>query len=161
MKIEPQKEHDWLLNLVGAWTYEGECLTGPGQPPMKSIGSEVIRALGSLWVVGDGKGQMPDGSPATMMITLGFDPRTSRFVGTWVGSMMTHMWVYDGALDAAGKVLTLDSFGPSFSGEGKMSKYQDIITLESRDHRVLTSRVMDEQGNWNEFMTAHYRRNKK
>jgi len=160
MKVEPQKEHDWLQNLVGEWSYEGECLTGPGQPPMKSSGSEVVRALGNLWVVGDGKSRMPDGSPATMMITLGFDPRTSRFVGTWVGSMMTHMWVYDGALDAAGKVLTLDSFGPAFGGEGKMFKYQDIITLETRDHRILTSRVMDEQGNWNEFMTAHYRRNK-
>jgi hypothetical protein len=54
MKAEPQKEHDWLLNFVGEWTYEGECSMGPDQPPMKSGGSETVRALGSLWVVGDG-----------------------------------------------------------------------------------------------------------
>lgn len=160
MKSEPQKEHDWLLNLVGDWTFEGESIMGPDQPPMKSSGSETVRALGRLWIVGEGKAQMPDGSPGTMMITLGFDPRTGRFVGTWVGSMMTHLWVYDGALDAAGKVLTLDATGPSFTGEDSMSKYQDIITVESRDHRILTSRVMTDEGKWHQFMTVHYRRSK-
>jgi hypothetical protein len=160
MKAEPQKEHDWLLNFVGEWTYEGECSMGPDQPPMKSGGSETVRALGSLWVVGDGKSKMPDGSPATTMITLGFDPRTGRFVGTWVGSMMTHLWTYDGALDEAGRVLTLDSVGPAFAGDGTRSKYQDIFTMQSRDHRILTSRAMGPDGQWNEFMTVHYRRKK-
>ena len=133
---------------------------GPDQPPMKSGGSETVRSLGGLWVVGDGTSKMPDGSPASTMITLGFDSRTGRFVGTWVGSMMTHLWIYDGALDDAGKVLTLDSVGPSFAGDGSMSKYQDIFTLRSRDHRILTSRAMDAEGQWNEFMTVHYRRKK-
>ncbi len=160
MKAEPQKEHDWLQSFVGDWIYEGECSMGPDQPPMKSGGSETVRSLGGLWVVGDGTSKMPDGSPASTMITLGFDPRIGRFVGTWVGSMMTHLWIYDGALDGAGKVLTLDSVGPSFAGDGSMSKYQDIFTLRSRDHRILTSRAMDAEGQWNEFMTVHYRRKK-
>jgi Protein of unknown function (DUF1579) len=29
-----------------------------------------------------------------------------RFVGTWIGSMMTYMWVYDGELDRSERVLT-------------------------------------------------------
>ena len=44
--------------------------------------------------------------------------------------MMTHLWVYDGALDAAGKVLTLDAEGPSFTGDGTTAKYQDVIEIE-------------------------------
>ena len=61
---------------------------------------------------------MPGGGPATTLMTLGYDPEKKRFVGTWIGSMMTHLWIYDGALDAAGKVLTLDAEGPSFAGDG-------------------------------------------
>jgi hypothetical protein len=62
-----------------------------------------------------------------MVITLGFDPKRNRYVGTWIGSMMNHLWVYDGELDANKRVLTLNAEGPSFSGDGTMAKYQDII----------------------------------
>jgi len=32
MKLEPQKEHEWLQRLVGEWTYESECSMEPGKP---------------------------------------------------------------------------------------------------------------------------------
>jgi hypothetical protein len=54
---------------------------------------------------------------------------------------MTHLWPYNGTLDAAGKVLTLDSEGPSFSGDGTMAKYQDIIEFIGDDHRTLSSQI--------------------
>ena len=100
---------------------------------------------------------MPGGGAATMIITLGFDPQKQRFVGTWVGSMMTHLWVYDGALDPAGKVLTLNAEGPSMSGNG-MAKYQDIIELKSDDHHTLTARMLGDDGTWTQVMAADYRR---
>ena len=154
----PQKEHEWLGRLVGEWTYENESDMGPDKPKMKFRGTETVRSLGGLWILGEGQGDMPGGGCANMIITLGFDPRTSRFVGTWVGSMMTHLWVYDGTLDAAGRVLTLNAEGPSFVSEGKMAKYQDVITMIADDHRTLTSRTQGEDGTWHEFMRAHYRR---
>jgi hypothetical protein len=103
---------------------------------------------------------MPGGGTATMMMTLGYDPQKQRYVGTWIGSMMTHLWVYDGTLDVAGSVLTLDAEGPSRVTEGKMAKYQDVMELKSEDHRVLTSRILGDDGQWREFMTANYRRTK-
>lgn len=60
--------------------------------------------------------------------------------------MMTHMWIYDGALDASGKVLTLDTEGPSFAGDGKLARYQDIIEIVSADERRLSSRVLRDDG---------------
>lgn len=158
MKAEPQEEHRWLQQLVGQWRFESEAQMGPGQPPMKSSGKESVRSIGGLWVIADGEGTMPDGSPATMVMTLGYDPKKGRFVGTWLGSMMTLMWVYDGFLDKDRKVLTLEAEGPSFVDEGKTVKYRDIVTLESPDHRILTSRALGDDGTWTEFMTAHYRR---
>ena len=92
-------------------------------------------------------------------MTLGFDPQTKRFVGTFIASAMTHLWPYRGSLDASGTTLTLDSEGPSFSGDGTMAKYQDIIEFVTKDHRTLTARVQSADGSWQQFMTAHYRRN--
>ena len=158
MKAEPRKEHEWLTRLVGDWTSECECVMGPDQPPMKTKGTERVRSLGGLWIVGEGQGEMPDGGPADMLLTLGYDPRTKRYVGTWVGSMMTHMWRYEGELDAAGKVLTLNTEGPSFADPDKTSQYQDVIEIVNDDHRILRSQVLNEDGKWHHFMTAHYQR---
>ncbi len=159
-KVEPQKEHALLQRLVGEWAYEIECSMGPGQPPAKSSGFERVRSIGGLWVVAEGQGEMPGGGPATTVMTLGYDPQKQRYVGTFVASMMTHLWLYEGALDAAGKVLTHDAEGPSFAGDRKMARYQDVITLESDHHRILTSRMLGADGTWHQFMTAHYRRKK-
>lgn len=158
MKTEPQMEHHWLQQLVGGWTYEGEAMAEPGKPPERFKGVETVRSLGGLWILGESHGEMPGGDPATMILTLGFDPAKKRYVGTWVGSMMSHLWVYDGSLDATEKVLTLDSEGPSMAGDGSIQKYQDVYTLESADHRILTSRAPKPDGTWIEFMKAHYRR---
>jgi hypothetical protein len=158
MKAESRKEHEWLHRLLGDWIYESDCDMGPGQPRSKFSGSESVRSLGGLWIVAEGQGEMPGGGTATMIMTLGYDPRTERYVGTWVGSMMPHLWVYDGEMGAGGRVLTLAAEGPSFTGDGGMAKYRDVIEIKSDDHRVLTSRVLGDDGTWREFMTAHYRR---
>ena len=157
MFAKPQKEHEWLHQIVGEWTMEAECSMGPGQPPMQNKGTETVRSLGGLWVLGEGQSEMPGGGTGTMIITLGYDPQKQRFVGTFVGSMMTHLWVYEGELDAAGKVLTLNTEGPNCAAEGKMAKFKDVIELRSPDHRVMTSHMLGDDGQWHQFMTAHYR----
>jgi hypothetical protein len=160
MNAEPQKEHQWLQKLVGKWTFEGECIMGPDQPPTKHTGSETVRSIGGLWTLGEGTGAGPDGGQMTSIMTLGYDPQTKRFVGTFIASMMTHMWIYNGTLDASGKVLTLDTEGPDFSGGPGMVKYQDIIEFVNDDHRILRSQLVGPDGKWNQFMTANYRRQK-
>ncbi len=159
-KAEPQEEHRWLQKLVGDWTMEAESAMAPGEPPAKTGGTESVRSLGGLWIVAEGEGEMPGGGTGTSLMTLGYDPQKKRYVGTWVGSMMTHLWSYDGSLDADEKVLTLNSEGPGMSGDGKLAKYRDVIEMKSDDHRVLTSHVQGEDGSWQSFMTAHYSRKK-
>ncbi len=158
MKAEPQQEHSWLQRLVGEWSYEHECSMGPDQPPMKATGMESVRSLGGLWTIGEGRGEAPDGTPVTSIMTLGYDPAKQRFVGTFIASMMTHLWPYEGTLDAEKKTLTMDSEGPSVAGNGATAKYQDIFTFVSDDHRILSSRILGDDGVWQDFMTAHYRR---
>ncbi len=160
MRTELQKEHEWLQKLVGEWAYETEATMEPGQPPARFTGTESVRTLGGLWILAEGQGEMPGGGAATSMMTLGYDPQKKRYVGTWIGSMMTHLWVYDGALDAAGRVLTLATEGPDMAVEGKMAKYKDVIEFKSDDHRVLTAYMLGDDGKWQQLMTANYRRKK-
>jgi len=158
MKAAAQKEHQWLQQLVGEWTSEADMIMEPGKPPEKCKGTESVRSLGGLWILAEGQGDMPGGEPATTMMTLGYDPQKKRYVGTFIASMMTHLWLYEGDLDAAERVLTLETEGPSMAGDGKMAKYRDVIELTSDDHRVLTSRMLGDDGQWRVFMTANYRR---
>jgi hypothetical protein len=152
---KPREQHRWLQQLLGEWTHETADGNAGGT---KATGTESVRAMGDLWVLAEGTGEMPDGSPATTLMTLGYNPATKRFVGTWVGSMMSHLWVYDGELDAAGRVLTLNAEGPSMAGDGTMALYQDIIELKSDNHRTLTAQVQQPDGTWKQFMTMDYRR---
>lgn len=156
---QPQSEHKWLQRLVGEWTFEAECHMGPDQPPITSTGKETVRSLGGLWTIGEGTSEIPGGSGISESImTLGYDPQARQFVGTFIASVMTHLWPYRGTLDATEKVLTLDSEGPSITGDGTMARYQDIIEFVSDDHRTLTSQVQGADGQWVRFMKAHYRR---
>ena len=156
MQVEPQQEHLWLQQLLGDWTSEMEASMAPGEPPQTFKGTETIRSIGGLWTIAEGQGEMPGGGTAKTIMTLGYDPAKKRFVGTFIGSMMTHMWVYEGEL--VGNVLTLNTEGPSFTAEGQMVKYQDIIELKSNGDRLLSSQTLGDDGTWTHFMTVTYRR---
>jgi hypothetical protein len=39
-----------------------------------------------------------------------------------------------------------------------MAKYKDVIEWKSDDHRTLSSYMLTDDGTWQNFMTAHYRR---
>lgn len=158
MDEKPTAEHRWLQRLVGEWSSEAECVMGPDQPAVTMRGRESIRALGDFWVIGTGEGEMPGGGTGHTVITLGYDVAKRRFTGNFVGSMMTMMWLYDGALDAGQTVLTLDSEGPDFATPGRRAPYQDIIEVPSTDQRIMRSRMQDAEGNWQPVMTARYRR---
>jgi hypothetical protein len=162
MHVKPQREHEWLHRLVGEWTYETTAANPAqaGQPAEKASGTEHVRSIGGLWVVAEGQGEMPGAGKATSIMTLGYDPAKRRFVGTWVGSMMANLWVYDGELDPSGNKLTLNSEGPSMSGDGTTAKYQDIIEFKSSDRRTLTGQAIGPDGRWVAFMTVEYTRRK-
>lgn len=158
MFSQPQKEHEWLHQLVGSWRFKIEC--APGEAPVKSTGQETVRMLGGLWIISEGTSPMPDGEIGYTHMTLGYDPARQAYIGTWQGSMMTHMWVYEGTLDSTGRILPLNCVGPDFITPGKVANYQDIIEIVSPDHRILRSHTQGEDGQWTQFMEAHYHRTK-
>jgi hypothetical protein len=152
LKVEPQAEHRWLKRLAGEWAGASDTKDPDGNtaPPWTETG----KMVGDIWVVLEGEGVM--GDPMYTRMQLGFDPNKGRFIGAWIGSMMTHMWVYEGSLD--GDVLTLDCEGPDFDVQGRTARYRDIIELHGDDRRVLRSEMQGQDGAWREIMRADYRR---
>lgn len=163
MNIETTNEHRWLHRLVGNWMAEGEAQMGPDGPTEKWKIPERVDKVGDVWVQTRSEGDFPGCGPAATVMTLGYDPARKHFVGTFIGSMMTHMWVYEGDLEADGKTLTLRADGPAFGPDGtvvpgKMAKYRDVIAFQDDNNRTLTSFMQADDGSWNQIMQARYRR---
>lgn len=159
MFAQPVVQHQWLDRLVGNWTSEMTCPMGPDQPPMIHKGKETVRSLGGLWVICEGEAEMPEGGISRSIMTLGYDPQQSCFVGTFIASVMTHLWTYQGMLSEGDSKLVLDTIGPDFSSEsGEMVQYKDTIILVDEDHRILTSSCLTKEGVWQQFMEGHYYR---
>ena len=154
----PQKEHEWLKQLAGEWQYDGECAIAPGQPPIKTTGTETTRSLGGFWVMTENKGQVM-GMTVTGVMTLGYDPDRKKYVGTWVDSVSNYLWRYEGEVDASGKVLTLNTEGPAMDQPGKTARYKEVIELKDDGTKVFTSNI-EKDGKFVAFMKMTSRRKK-
>ncbi|HBA83312.1 MAG TPA: hypothetical protein DCZ95_04375 [Verrucomicrobia bacterium] len=154
---EPQKEHAWLMQLEGEWEADLEATMVPSKPPEKFKGTESARSLGGFWIVGENKSAHM-GKPFTGIITLGYDPMKAKYVGAWVDSMSSTLWLYEGTLDENGKILTLDTEGPCPIAPGKIFKFKETIELKDKDHKVFTSTMQGDDGKWTTMMTINFRR---
>lgn len=156
---KPAKEHAWLQKLVGDWETDMECPTEPGKPPMKVKTTESARLIGSFWVVSEGSGEMM-GAPFSSVLTLGYDGEKKNYVGTWIDSMTGYLWKYEGTMDEAGTKLTLDTEGPCPMQGGKICKFKESLEFKDNDHRVFTSRIQGDDGEWKVLMTMTSTRKK-
>ncbi len=160
MMPTPRKEHEWLQRLVGEWTIEGEASMGPDQPMAGFSGTESVRSIGGIWIEAEARVESPDGAVGTNILTLGFDTWRARFVGSFISSMMTYMWSYDGELDPSGRALNLNTEGPTMAPEGNMARFREVIEFVSDDHRTWTSWTQADDGSWQQVMRSDYRRRK-
>lgn len=154
----PVKEHEWLNQFVGNWNYETEIYMEPGKPPMKATGTEEVKSLGGFWIVSEGKGQMM-GKSFDSVLTLGFDPQSKKYVGTWVDSFSSYLWKYEGAVDSSGKTLTLETEGPCPMKPG-IVKFREITEWKGKDERVFTSSMQGDDGKWTTIVRVTSRRAK-
>jgi hypothetical protein len=153
----PTKEHEWLQQFVGEWESEAEIFMEPGKASMKLKSKDVARMVGGFWVVAEGKGEMM-GAPFSNMLTLGYDPDKKKYIGTWIDSMTSTLWKYEGTVDATGKILTLDTEGPCPMKGGQLSKFREVTEFKSKDHRVFTSSILGDDGKWTTLVSVNTRR---
>lgn len=149
---QPRAEHAFLQKLVGRWRVSAEEMTD-GEDWI-----EEVRSLNGIWFLAEGRGNMPGGAPAVTLLTLGHDSRTGRYVGSWIGTMMEHMWVYDGEMSEDGSTLSLYTTGPSFADPSVTQAFREQIIFTGKDSRIFTSSAKQPDGGWQTFMRADYTR---
>lgn len=154
---KPQAEHAWLEKFVGRWDCEAVCQM-PDQTSSTMKSQVTGRMVGGLWLVLEGEGVCPEMGPWKSLMTLGYDPVSSKYVGTFVGSMMTHLWQYSGNIDTAHRKLVLDTTGPKCDQSPGMGTYKDTVEVVDDDHWILSSQLQGDDGQWNQFMAGHHRR---
>jgi hypothetical protein len=153
---QPQAEHEWLQKFVGEWETVMQSACGPDGQPMTCTGTLSVRNIGGFFIHGEGVQPGPDGNDFTSFMTVGYDTAQGKYVGTWFGSMMTKLWVYD--ITREGNTLIMASEGPSFTTPGATTLFHDILELVSDDHHTLTGKFQNEDGSWTEMMKVDNRR---
>jgi hypothetical protein len=155
----PVKEHEALAKFAGEWETKAECIVAPGQEPITCEGTESAKMVGGFWLMSRGHGDMM-GTPVDSVLTIGFDPKTKKYVGTFLCSADSTLWKYEGEMDASGKKLTLRTEGPLMTDPTKTGKYKEVLELVDKDHKRFTSYMIDENGKETKFVTMEYRRKK-
>lgn len=148
---EPGAAHEWLHQFEGEWT---ATMTGGMQE-----GSMSCKMLGGFWLINNFSADMGGGQMMNAIQTIGYDEEKKKYVGSWVDSVMNHMWVYEGTVDESGKKIMLEADGPNMlGGEGTM-RYRDSYEFKSPDHIVQTSEYKDGE-KWETLMTGDIKRKK-
>ena len=140
-----EEEHEWLKKFVGEWDLVSEGQGSQGEAVMKSS------MLGQLWIVNASDMEV-NGQKMKSIQMIGYDPKKKKYVGIWADSMVNHMWHYEGTLDEAGKKLTLETEGPSMTGDGTMANYRDAYEFKDDNTIIATSSMQGEDGKWTVLM---------
>ncbi|WP_040766222.1 DUF1579 domain-containing protein [Novipirellula maiorica] len=156
MFAKPQTEHQWLDQLIGNWSLQHECKMPDGSTST-ATGKIECRSLGGMWLIAESSGESNEGDAWSSIMTLGFDLAQQRYVGTFVGSMMSNIWQYHGILEKDGNRLPLDTEGPKFDGSG-MCPYRDTIEIVDTDCWLMNSAMQTEDGKWVTFMHGTHKR---
>jgi len=144
---EALQEHRWLQRLVGDWKWEMS-----GADGQTYTGTSRVRPLGELWI----QEEMEMGDDQSVL-TLGYDRKKRRFVGTFLNTLGEHLWIYDGVLDEKGSRLLLESEGPDMQDPDKRGRYRDVVEIVGDDEHLLRSELW-KNGEWVEHMRMRFRR---
>jgi hypothetical protein len=154
-----QKGAAALALWAGEWTSEAEVVLEPGQPPLKSKGTERSRMVGPHWLLAEGESNVM-GMPYRTVSMLGYDAKREKFVATTIDSMSDYQWRYEGTLDATGKILTLEADGPAPYDPSQKIRMREVYEMKTPDHKVFTVSSRGQDGRWATVATIQFHRKK-
>lgn len=141
---KPRREHEWLRQFAGDWVVEAECYMNADHTPVSNKGIERIRSLGGFWLLVEVESDMM-GKPFQGIQTLGFDPAKGKFIGTWVDSLTSELWHYEGFLNKEWTELTLNSEGIC-PQTGALTKVRSVLAYKDMNHKIYSSYTVGKNG---------------
>ena len=127
---QPTAEHEALLKDVGEWEGTVTIHDVPGmEAPVPA--RETVRGIGGFWVLSDFRSEFM-GAPYVGSGHVGYDPRTKRYVGTWVDSMSSYFSHMTGEYDAAKKALVMRWDAPDMTGTMTPHRSETVVSGDTR-----------------------------
>jgi len=157
---KPGKEHELLKQFVGKWDVTGKFFMDPDQPPLEIKGTDTAKMdMNDFWLLGHFKGDFL-GKPFEGRSVMGYSPTKKKYVGSWVDSMMPHLFVNEGDADEAGKVFTMigDGFDPA---TGKPAKEKWVMQFKDADNHTMTFYTTGADGKERKTGELSYKRKEK
>lgn len=151
------EEHHRILESVGEWT--GVMEMDMGQGPVSYDCSETVAAVGELWVTTKFHCNFM-GTDFNGASTMGFDPETGTYLGTWIDSSNSHLTIQRGRFDGAKNAVVMEYEGPdAMTGKMvpmrtenvgtkdayKMTFFQTIDGKTTQTMTITMKRVMDKK----------------
>ena len=105
----PGGPHKLLASMAGSWLTKTKCWMEPNTSPVESTGTcEQKMLLDGRFLQQEFTGEMM-GSPFTGIGITGFDNHTKKYVSTWMDSMGTAIYFFEGTAGAGGRTITQES----------------------------------------------------
>ncbi len=105
----PGTPHKVLASLAGSWDTKTRAWMEPDKPPMEGTGTcEQKMLLDGRYLQQEYTGEMM-GSPFTGINLIGYDNHTKKYVSTWIDSMSTGIYYFEGTASRDGKTITQES----------------------------------------------------
>jgi hypothetical protein len=125
---KPGKPHELLASDAGTWDCEVKMfLRGPQAPPTEFKGVEVNKLVsGGLYLQSSFTYAMGNRGGFEGHSLMGYNPRTKKYVGTWVDNFTSVPSEIDGEYDEKSKTLTIHS--TVVDGQGNEMKSKNTTT---------------------------------
>lgn len=149
----PLPEHEVLKMDEGTWSAKLQFYS-KGTVSSEYNWIENNEMLGELWSVGTLSGPLGD-QQYKGFATLGYNPKTQKYVGTWVDSISPEILAMEGSYDFENKTLLL--FYEVTKTSGEVEKRKNVMIYQSPEQRDFTMYVWANE-QWIKHMTIDYRR---
>lgn len=101
----PGAPHELLGRMAGSWSVTSRCCMEAGSSPLESTGSsEQKMILGGRFLSQEFSGDMM-GSPFSGIGFTGYDNHSGKYVSTWMDTMGTGIYYFEGTAEADGKTI--------------------------------------------------------
>ncbi len=153
-KFDVGTGHQALKHEVGTWDAEQKLFMDADSPPVVSKGVETNEMLGEFWVVGKFESEM-SGQPFHGRSQVGYDPKTKKFVGTWIDSTTPVLNRLEGTME--GNTLTMYSTGID-PATGKEITMKMVSTYPDASHKTFVAYepIPGQKDQWRKTMEVKY-----
>jgi hypothetical protein len=141
----PGAFHKLLAEMAGSWSVKSKWWMDPNDPPMESTGtSEKKMVLDGRFLWQEFSGDMMGGPFAGIGFT-GYDNHTQKFVSTWMDSMGTGIYYFEGSVGGpGGKTITQTcNYDDPVRG---LLKWRHVTRIVDRNHLEFEMYTTDSSG---------------